>query len=881
MRYLKLFPAILFLLSLSNHNLIAEKPRIEKRFCTAVQINPHPPVIDGVLDDLAWQGGEWFGDFTQSEPFDGQDPSQRTEFKVLYDDDNLYLAFRLFDTDPDKIERRATRRDRFDGDWIEINIDSYNDQRSAFSFTLSAASVKGDEFISDDGGRWDSSWDPIWHGKAALDANGWTAEMRIPLSQLRFAENSDHIWGLQVQRRLYRKQERSIWQHIPQDNPGWVSSFGELRGIKGLKPKRRLELLPYTVGKYQTSKAEAGNPFETGRHKTLLGGLDAKIGITSDLTLDMTVNPDFGQVEADPSQVNLTAFETFFRERRPFFVEGANIFNYRLTGGDGTYSSDNIFYSRRIGRRPHHSPDSDDSTYVDIPTETNIATAMKLSGKTRNGFSIGILEAVTVKETADIDSDGLRSNETVEPMTNYLVGRVQKDFRKGDTRIGGIVSSTNRDIKDEHLNFLVKSAYTGGFDFVHNWNDKTYYAKINTVFSQIRGDEEAITDAQKSSRRYFQRPDVSHVSLDTTKTSMSGYGGSLDLGKRGNGHWRYNISGTWRSPGLELNDVGYLREADVAMQSLWVQYRIWEPWWIFRNFGVNLNQWRGWNFSGTNTFDGGNINGWSNLKNYWGMGFGINRQGESLSKSATRGGPMLRNSGSWNGWFWFNTDSRKNLQFSFNGNLNKNDDDITFYRGLRPRVTWRANNSLKLTGNMFYNKSIRNMQYVSTEETDTGDQYVFARIDQKTAGLVFRMDYAITPNLTIQYYGQPYISAGEYSKYKKVTTPRADNFSNRYHEYTPAELTYDTDENEYSVTDESTQEEYSFGNPDFNFRQFRSNLVLRWEYKPGSTLYLVWSQSRTGELDSGRFSFNNDIDGLFNQYPENVFLAKFNHWFSF
>jgi len=859
--------------------LTAEGKQPEKKVYTANPINPKPPVIDGILDDEIWNKGEWESGFVQSRPYDGAEPSQQTSFKILYDDHNIYIGLKMLDTEPDMIERRMTRRDGLDGDDIRIFFDSFFDKRTAFGFAVTSAGIKADAVVSGDGQYTDFSWDPVWYANISHNAGGWTAEIKIPFNQLRFAANEEQVWGLQVERMLYRKEEQSMWQHIPQDTPGEVSRYGELHGIRNIKPSRRIEILPYTVGKHSTLKKEEGNPFRTGSDNSLLGGIDAKVGLTGDLTLDMTVNPDFGQVEADPSEVNLTAYETFFEEKRPFFVEGKNIFNYNLTGGDGDFSRDNVFYSRRIGRRPHHTPDDEDDMYSDMPENTSIASAMKITGKTRSGVSVGILDAVTTKEFADIDRSGERSRTAVEPITNYFVGRLQKDYRNGDTRIGGIITSTNRVLEDSHLKDLPEGAYTGGADFVHNWDDKTYYLELKGIFSHVRGSDEAMLDLQHSALRYYQRPDADPVNADSSAASLSGHGGNISFGKQGSGHWRFNLSTTWRSPGLELNDVGYLRESDVVMQSFWCQYREWEPRWIFRNFGINFNQWNGWNFGREKIFEGGNINTHSQFKNFWSFGFGINRNGRSLSKNSMRGGPLLLNNPALNGWIWFNTDNRKTWQFNWNASFWRRDGGVADNTHFGPGITWRPRQALSLKGNLSFSKSNNDLQYIDTESVDNDDRFIFGRIRQKTAGIVMRLDYAVTPNLTIQYYGQPFISAGKYSNFKMITSPRAAEYHDRFREYLPGEIAYDEDDDEYTVS-ETLGGSYSFDNPNYNFLQFRSNLVIRWEYRPGSTLFLVWAQSRTGSYGIGDFDFGSDMNDLFRMYPQNVFLIKFNRWFS-
>ncbi len=356
----------------------------EKKTYVTNNINPRPPVIDGILDDPIWDKVAWGGDFIQRSPNEGEEPSQATAFKILYDDRYIYVAVMAYDDEPEKIERRMTRRDDIEGDWVEVHFDSYFDQRTAFGFMVSVAGVKGDFVISDDGDNWDYTWDPIWYVKTGTNEKGWAAEIRIPLSQLRYGKKADQIWGLQVTRRIFRKQETSQWQLIPQKASGWVHMYGELYGIKGIKAQRQVELTPYTVGKMQRFKREEGNPFATGGLENLYGGLDGKIGLTSDLVLDFTINPDFGQVEADPSVVNLTAFETYYSEKRPFFIEGRNILSFQIMGGDGSFSRDNLFYSRRIGRSPQYYPDTEEGEFLDMPENTTILSAFKITGKTKS-----------------------------------------------------------------------------------------------------------------------------------------------------------------------------------------------------------------------------------------------------------------------------------------------------------------------------------------------------------------------------------------------------------------------------------------------------------------------------------------------------------------
>lgn len=819
--------------------------------------------IDGYITEEAWDKVEWSGDFTQREPHDGAEPSQETAFKILYDDDNLYLAIRAYDSDPEKIVQRMSRRDGFAGDWVEVNINSYFDKRTAFSFTASVSGVKGDEAITNDGNNWDSTWDPIWELKTSIDKKGWVAEIRIPFTQLRFNNREEQIWGLQFTRRLFRKEERSNWQYIPQEEAGWVHHFGELRGIKGIKPKKQVEISPYIASSVKNYKEEVANPFSDGRDYGYDIGVDGKIGLTNDLTLDFTINPDFGQVEADPSEVNLTAFESYFEEKRPFFIEGRNITNFQLSSGGNPFSMDNLFYSRRIGRSPHHYPDVDteNNEFADVPERTKILGAAKVTGKTQKGWSVGVLESITRKETARVYQDGLHQEEMVEPWTHYFLGRTQKDLNGGNTIIGGMFTSTNRFSLNKDLKNLPANAYTGGVDFTQYWKDKKYYLRLKYTMSQIVGGQDAIQYQQESSRRYFQRPDNDYTVYDTTKSSLTGHGGTIEFGRQSSSKLRYLGWITWRSPGLELNDMGYLRQADAVFQVLWAGYRVTDPFSIFRQAEFNINQWTGWDFGWNSLFKGGNVNFWLQFTNHYQFGAGVNLDGSGISNTELRGGPSLKTPGGWNYWLNFGTDRRKKFFMygwhSTSWGFEQSNRSVSF--GVE--LNYRLVDALQFSFSPDYTIQKNELQYLNAEEVEGEDRYVFGRLNQVTTYFTVRVDYSLSPDLTVQYYGSPFISAVDYSNPKEISHPQATHFKDRF--------SYDV-----SFSEENYVEDY-----DFNFRQFRSNLVIRWEYQPGSLLYLVWTQGRTGSAETGGFSYNNDMKGLFDIYPENVFLVKLSYRF--
>ncbi len=858
---------------------------IPKKTAVATRLSLHPPAIDGRLNDPAWQDGEWFSDFIQFDPVEGQPPSEPTAFKIAYDDSHLYLAIRCYDSQPGSIERRLSRRDSLSGDYVLVFIDSLYDQRTSYCFAVNAAGVKADQLLFNDGfdeNTVDLSWDPIWEVKATVDDKGWSAEMKIPFSQLRFGRKQEYVWGLQVMRQYFRKNEVSLWQRILKTAPGWTSQFGELRGVTAIKPPRQIEMLPYTVGSLRSYPRQDGNPLATGHDNRLFGGLDGKVGLTHDLTVNFTLNPDFGQVEADPSVINLTAYETYFEEKRPFFVEGRNITDFTITGGDGDFSFDNLFYSRRLGREPQICPET--SGYYRLPQSTTILGALKLSGKTKNGWSIGLVEVLTDKEEASIylPESGTYDQSVAEPLANYLTFRLAKDYRQGATVVGVMVTGVNRQLDDETDNLLHRSAYSGGFDLYHSWKDRQYYVSLKAVGSGVHGTPEAIRLTQESPVHYFQRPDADYLTYDPDRAALYGHGGSIDFGRVGGSDLLFSTGFTWRSPGLELNDAGYLRAADSSMQYFWAGYRIHKPFSIFRNLHLNLNQWTGWNFGGEKTFAGGNINGWAEFKNYWTFNFGLNRQFTGLSTSALRGGPLLRNAPGIGVWGSFQTDMRRKLRLSVYGDWSKafNGDRLIYSFG--PKITYVPASAFNLSLEPDYSYFRNELQYVNTVVATGGGggtkKYIVGKIDQKTISLTVRFNLSLTPDLSVQFYGMPFISAGKYDRFKLITEPRAKDWEDRYElfgesqlEYLEGEEIYLVDENGDGVND------YSFANPDFNFLQFRANLVLRWEYRPGCTLFLVWSQGRTEAARNGLMDFNRDIDRLFSSHPDNVFLIKLSY----
>ncbi|MEL6303482.1 MAG: DUF5916 domain-containing protein, partial [Bacteroidota bacterium] len=716
----------------------------KKIYVTQAIGGEEPPAIDGELNDLAWNLVDWTGDYIELRPDENTPPSYQTKFKIVYDSKFLYIGVRCYDAEPDQIVRRLSRRDGFDGDWVEFNIDSYHDKRTAFSFTVTAAGVKGDEFISNNGNNWDGSWNPIWYTKTRVDDEGWTAELKIPLSQLKFSGADDQVWGLQSTRRFFRAEERSLWQRKPIDQPGWVSEFGELHGLKKLEPQKQLEIQPYTVTSAETYEAEDGNPFRDGNESDLTVGLDAKIGITNDLTLDLTVNPDFGQVEADPSAIALDGFQIFFREQRPFFVENKNIFDFNISRSQAgnTFGFDNVFYSRRIGRSPQGSADSGDNEFVDQPDNTPIIGAAKFSGKTQDGWALGVLESVTSKRYATIVNTGTdeERREVVEPLTNYVVARVQKDFNERNSYIGAIATSTNRDNLTEQLDFLHRSAFTGGVDFQHQWNNRDWYVGGNVIMSRVQGSPEAIQNTQESIAHLFQRVDADYLEVDDERTSLTGTAGNVQIGKVGNGHWRFESGGTWRSPELELNDIGFQRQSDDIRHYTWIGYRTLKPDSTFRQVGINYNHWSAWDFGGNHNLLQFNTNTWQSWKNNWFSNVGLNYFPVLYDNFALRGGPRLRRSQQMSFWNSIRTDNRKKLRFNFfHRGTRALDDSLRSYY-VEAGLVYQPVNAIRVSA--FPSLSINNdkLQYIDNFDDVSGTpRYLNGEIQQRTLSMSFRI----------------------------------------------------------------------------------------------------------------------------------------------
>jgi hypothetical protein len=806
--------------------------------------------LDGELTDEVWSRAPKIEGFRQSDPKEGAQPSFPTEARVAYDATHIYIAVSASDPEPDKIVGHLTRRDTDSpSDWIAVAIDSYHDKRTAYEFSVNPAGVKQDKYYYNDSSD-DRGWDAVWDVAVSRHASGWRAEFRIPFSQLRFPRTERSTFGLAVVRRVGRLNETSTWPLIAKSLTGFVSQFGDLNGLALTRAPKRLELLPYTVSEVKT-KPESDNPLIDTTDPDQSFGVDMKYALTPGLTLTATVNPDFGQVEADPAVVNLSAFETFFSERRPFFVEGSGVYQFGSDCGDNC-----LFYSRRIGRSPQLSPDVPEDGFVASPENTTILAATKVTGRV-GGFSIGVLNALTSKESATLSAGALESSAAIEPFTSYTVGRLRREL-KNQSSFGMMMTATNRNVGNElsPLRLLAGSAYTGGADWDIRLRKNRYAIAGYVSGSSINGTPAAILRLQENNVHSYQRPDADHIDVDPARTNLSGVSGSLAARKIGGERVRFESNVNVTSPGFDTNDVGFMRRADRVSQNNWIQWRNERPGKRVRSFRFNLNQWSAYNFGGDRLNLGGNVNAHWTFTNNWATGAGITGQADGFDDRATRGGPGARDDGVWVAWHYLNTDDRKPIAFEMFTGGGRSEFGPHFL-DLNPAVTFRPRSSLSMSGGLRFGTSDNDAQWVANEDVDGRTRYVFARIDQQTVAMTFRVNYTMSPTLSLQVYAEPFVSAGAYTDYKELIDGRAKDWRTRY-------------------------APYAYGSSaDFNYRSFRTTNVLRWEYRPGSALFVVWQQGREDTDPSGRFRFGRDFRGVFGAPASNVFLVKMSYWLNY
>jgi hypothetical protein len=843
-------------------NAAAARP--EARIASAVRATT-TPVLDGRIDENVCAQGQKIDQFLEYEPTEGAETRFKTEVCVAYDDKYFYVLARMFDPAPDSIVSLLSRRDvRTQSEQLKLVIDSYNDKRTAYQFAVNPVGVKRDFYVYNDNVE-DASWDAVWDVATAIDSLGWVAEFRIPFSQLRFANKPEHTFGLMIVRDVARTSARISWPLFYRSKQGYVSQAGEISGITNIPSPRRLEVAPYFVAKSVTSEAEDAGGRTTYSHPTLGDyGADIKYGLSSNLTLDATINPDFGQVEADPATLNLTAFETFREERRPFFLEGTGIFSFRVHCQDIDSGCRGLFYSRRIGRFPALGGNLGD------PLGTTILGAAKVTGRLGSGLSVGLLEAVTQREVGSL-------GRTIEPQSNYAVARLRQDLNNGKSDIGVMATAVNRELDDPTRPVLAREAYAIGIDGRHRFWNNNYEVAAMASGSVVRGDAAAIARLQRNGVHFYQRPD-DDVRYDPTLERLAGDGQRISMSKFGGGLTRFQSVLQRYSPGYDLNDLGWLQRADEILFRNWFAFQFNNPNKYWRRAFYNFNYHRVWNADGLAMGEGLNTNWHIQLPNQWWVHWGgtiNNFAGTTYDDRAARGGPALRNEPSWNVFTGYEGDARWAVQpFLFAGTW-KNDEGRSHGYWVEPSFNYRF--STRFSGSMYF--------YYETQDEHNQPRFTygvpgtdtvhstFAELDQSLFELTARVNFTATPNLSFQFYAQPFISKGTYSNLRELADPRAERYDDRYKPFV------------YDCAGRAPADTAFTGQCDpggIDFKQLNTNAVVRWEYRPGSAIFLVWQQGRFRDVNrASSFDTRKDFEDLFSLHPNNTFLIKASYWFNY
>ena len=866
----------------------------------AIAVRATGPIdIDGRIDEATWAAAVPVTDFIQELPLEGEPATQATSVRIAFDDDAIYLAADFRDTAPvsGRLMRRDTRRGDFDV--FQLSLDSFHDHETTYNFFINPSGSFFDAVSSGaDGGIGDTSWNPVWTRATQVTDQGWSLEMRVPYSQLRFSPDEQQVWGVRFSRTTYRTQERVVFPFVPTLERGGPSRYGHLEGIEGIERGRGLELLPYAAarGEYVHLSDPAGvtfaNPYRDGSDHFTDVGLDLKYRLTSNVTLDATVNPDFGQVELDPSVINLTAFETRFEEQRPFFIEGADIFSFGEGGPAGvTGRPPQLLYSRRIGRTPQGSVPSD-AVFSDVDAAATILGAAKVTGRTAGGWSLGFLEAVTGKETAQyVDGGQVPGEAVIEPRTNYLAGRIRRQIRGGETRFGLLGTAVNRGLSGSGMEDRIHaSAYSGGVDFAHEWSNRTYRLSSALTASYVEGSTGVLARTQASSTRYYQRPDADHLELDPNATSMGGYYAMVDLTKQA-GAFGGKAAVALASPGYEVNDLGFQSASDRVILDTDFSYTQPVPGSLFRNWSVRGSPDATWNYAGDRVYGGLSANFDWRLLNYWSGGFAFAYTPPSDDDRLTRGGPMARTPTGYTSSLSLSSDTRRGTVGRF-GYSWGTDDAGGWSHNLNLNLTINAGEAVLIQLGPFFSRRSQTAQYVGARAdalaTETfGSRYIFGDLDQTTVSLATRVNVTISPNLSLQAYVEPFISAGDYSGLKQLAAPRTFDFL-RYGQDIGT-LAQQTNGN-YLVDpdDAGPAAQFTVPNRDFSYRSLLGNAVLRWEWREGSTLFLVWQQRRISALSNlgpngtdpwvGDFDLGRDVGDMFGTPADNIFVFKVNYW---
>jgi hypothetical protein len=843
-----------------------------------------PPKIDGVLDDPVWQTALPAGEFTQKEPNEGVAPTQRTEVRILYDDSYIYVGARMYDSAPDSIVGCLVRRDYgIDSDGFWVDLDTYHDHQTAYYFALDPTGSLYDGTLYND--NWeDNTWDGVWLGKTSRDSLGWCAEFKIPFTQLRFQKQDSLVWGINFWRWMTRRHETSYLAYTPLNESGFVSRFPHLTGLKDIRTPRYIELLPYLRAKTRFRQTDNEDPFHNDAEFDGTGGLDAKVGLGSNLVLDATINPDFGQVEVDPAVVNLTDVETYFDEKRPFFIEGSRHFNFGI-GGSSSYNAFNwsdptFFYSRRIGRAPQGSiPYSD---FMDSPDGTRIWGAGKITGTLVGDWKGGSIHAVTAKEVAKLETDNVRSELEIEPTTYYTVNRFMREYDGGFRGIGGLLTNTHRFFKDDALkNQMNSNSLVGGID---GWTfldqNRTYVISGWAGASHVSGNEARLLSLQKSSTHYFQRPDASHVELDSSATSMTGYAGRLVLNKE-RGNWLLHSTLGAIDPSFDVNDLGYIGRTDILYGHLDCGYRWTKPasWRQSAQQRLAVSETSDFGGKMTNFM----VRSYSTtvLRDFSGLTAKLFAYPiETYNNTKTRGGPRTKNPPSYTAVLIGSTDSRKPVELYAETSYTRvAGDDYSFDPYLSIRLKPASNLNIDIGPTLSLSEDVTQWvgAFPDPKATATyGKRYIFSSIKYTELGTAIRTNWTFTPRLSVHLFLQPFFSSGDYNCFKQLVSSGSNNFD----EFPQSDISEEGGIYTVDPDGSGPAESFQFYNPDFSMNSMRANFIMKWEYMPGSSLYFVWTHGREYYEDNGEFELNRSIDQLVDANPDDIFMLKTTYWFS-
>jgi hypothetical protein len=844
-----------------------------------------PIVLDGRLDEADWREAPVASSFLQRDPDQGEPATEPTELRLLFDDHALYVGARLRDSEASRISRQLSRRDALpEADTFTLYLDPHRDRRTGVVLQVSAAGAQRDAAIYDDNFE-DDTWDGVWESAVAVDDGGWSVEIRVPFSQLRFPTMPGHAWGVNARRVVHRKSEISWLVLVPKNESGLASRMAALEGIEGIRPGRHLELLPYASARAEyVAPAAPGDPWNDGSRWFGGAGLDVRYGLGTGMALVGAVNPDFGQVEVDPAVVNLTAFETFFEEKRPFFTEGSQVFLRFGRSGASEYTTffypePQLFYSRRIGRAPQGSAAG---AFVDVPASTTILGAAKLVGR-KGGWNLGVLDAVTGRELARVATGASREEVEVEPLSNYFAARAERGLGRRAS-IGFIGTAVVRDLDTERLGrLLVHRAFVGGVDghvFLDEARDWVVSGGLSG--STVSGSEAAVLRVQRAAPRYFQRPDAPHVGVDPTATSLSGWSGRIGLNKNsGNVTWNAGLWGI--SPGFEPNDLGFATQTDRGGAHGQVHFRKLTPDGWTRSRRLSIAKWWTFNYGRESQGDGVALSFGGQLRNYWTLDFALGKSWNTWDDKLTRGGPTTIRPGIESLTAVAASDARRPFWVYARAALS-NREFGGRSRQYSATLNLRPWTSLTLSATPTYLRSRTIAQYLATRPDPTaqetfGARYVFGELEQSEWSIPLRVNLVLTPRLSLQLYTQALLSAGEYPTIRELLAPRTYDFP-----------VYGTDVGTiardpvlpfYDIDPDGPSGEaapFRISVPDFNFKSLRVNAVLRWEFRPGSAAYAVWTQRREDGRNPGDSDPVRDLGDLFSAPADDVFMVKIAWW---